>query len=83
MKKLLAALVIAILLVPAVGAKDNADTSKAGNSPTAVDTTKITWHSYDEGLVLARETDRPIMINFTTKWCGYCKKMQRTTFKDP
>ncbi len=23
------------------------------------------------------------MVNFITDWCGYCKKMDRTTWKDP
>ncbi|HHI01970.1 MAG TPA: thioredoxin family protein, partial [candidate division Zixibacteria bacterium] len=23
-----------------------------------------------------------ILVNFTTSWCGFCKKMNRTTFKE-
>lgn len=73
-------LVLALALMASAGEKAGSkDKAKQG---TFVDTNAIIWHRYDEGLKLAKETDRPIMINFTTSWCGYCKKMNRTTFKD-
>jgi thioredoxin-related protein len=48
-----------------------------------VDTTKITWMPYDEGIALARENGKKILVNFTTTWCGYCKKMNREVFSSP
>ncbi len=49
----------------------------------AVDTTEIRWVRYDEGVERAENEEKPILVNFTTSWCGYCKKMNRTTFKEP
>ncbi len=43
----------------------------------------ITWYDYDSGLVKAKTEDKHIFINFTTSWCGYCKKMNKSTFVDP
>lgn len=45
--------------------------------------TTIEWMSYDDGLVKAKKTDRQIMVDFTTSWCGWCKKMEREAFSDP
>ena len=44
---------------------------------------KITWISYDEGLVKAKKEDKHVFIDFTTPWCGWCKKMEKETFSRP
>ena len=43
---------------------------------------EITWRSYEDGLALAKKQDKHVLVNFTTSWCGYCKKMDKTTFAD-
>ncbi|MEZ5357949.1 MAG: thioredoxin fold domain-containing protein [Candidatus Zixiibacteriota bacterium] len=42
----------------------------------------ITWIRYDEGMDLAAKKGKKVFLEFTTKWCGWCKKMHATTFKD-
>lgn len=46
---------------------------------------EIRWMTWDE-MVAQREKDevkKKVFIDFTTGWCGWCKKMDATTFMDP
>lgn len=42
----------------------------------------IKWQKYDEAIRKAKELKHHVLVNFTTKWCGYCKKMDRETYRD-
>ncbi len=57
----------------------------AGEKKPVVQTApaKITWLDYDDGLAKAKSENKPIMVDFTATWCGWCKKMDATTFADP
>lgn len=44
--------------------------------------TEINWVNYEDGLALAQELEMLVLIDFSTAWCGYCKKMDRETFKN-
>ncbi len=39
--------------------------------------------SFDAALAEAKRTDRHLMIDFFTTWCGPCKKLDQVTWKDP
>lgn len=43
----------------------------------------IKWYSYDEGMSLGKSQHKKIFINFFADWCGYCVKMDKSTFVDP
>ncbi len=43
---------------------------------------EFAWYRYDQGLKKAQAEKKNIMVNFYTKWCGYCKKMDKYTFGD-
>jgi thioredoxin-related protein len=45
-------------------------------------TTGINWVKYDVALEQAKKHKKHIMIDFTTSWCGWCKKMAATTYQD-
>jgi thiol:disulfide interchange protein len=45
--------------------------------------TRVVWSDYGPGLEKAIAEEKPVLVSFYTDWCGYCKKMDRSTFRDP
>ena len=43
----------------------------------------LTWTKYDDGLKTAAKAKKPIIVDFYTDWCGFCKKMDKMTYSDP
>ena len=44
---------------------------------------EIKWYSIEEAVQLASEEARVLVIDVYTVWCGWCKRMDATTFSDP
>lgn len=44
---------------------------------------EIKWISFTEAVELNKKQPKKIMIDVYTEWCGWCKTMDRTTFKNP
>ena len=44
---------------------------------------EITWYGWDEAIEMANQTPKKIFVDLYTDWCGWCKRMDATTFKDP
>lgn len=40
------------------------------------------WMAFDEGLALAAKSKKPLIIDFYTDWCHWCKVMDEKTFND-
>jgi thioredoxin-related protein len=38
------------------------------------------WRSWNEGLKEAAQSQRPIVVDVYTDWCGWCKRMDRDVF---
>ena len=45
--------------------------------------TKVKWYSFEEAVELNKKEQRKIFIDVYTDWCGWCKKMDVTTFTNP
>jgi len=78
-------LALGMFSVSSCGSKETG-TEEASSPKTAssaeLTSAKLTWHSFDEGLRVASETDKPVYLFIDAKWCSWCKKMRRETFTD-
>lgn len=43
---------------------------------------KIHWLSFEEAFALHQVTPKKWVVDVSTVWCGWCKKMDKTTFSD-
>lgn len=43
----------------------------------------IKWYTIEEVQQLSKKNPRKVFIDMYTDWCGWCKKMDATTFQDP
>ncbi|MBI5916063.1 MAG: DUF255 domain-containing protein [Bacteroidetes bacterium] len=44
---------------------------------------QITWMTWDEAMKANEKAPKKIFIDFYTDWCGWCKKMDQSTFTEP
>jgi len=59
---------------------------QAKTASTAIPETalnEVQWYSWEEAQVKMQTEPRKIFIDMYTSWCGWCKKMDASTFKDP
>lgn len=45
--------------------------------------TEITWYDFEAAINQNAEKKKFIFIDIYTSWCGWCTKMDQTTFKEP
>lgn len=80
MRRSAIAIMVGLLIICVVSVAF-AQTAKKGQAEES--DSGLKWHKYDKALELGKEQNKHVLVYFTTSWCGYCKKMKRTTFKDP
>ncbi len=45
--------------------------------------TKVKWYTWEEAVAANEKEKRKVFVDIYTDWCGWCKRMDRTTFNDP
>ncbi len=43
----------------------------------------VWYNSYEKGLRLAEEQNKPVMLYFWATWCKFCRKLESEVFPDP
>ncbi|MBP7184277.1 MAG: DUF255 domain-containing protein [Saprospiraceae bacterium] len=43
----------------------------------------VNWITWDEAVALQKVKPKKVMVDIYTKWCGWCKKMDSSTFLQP
>lgn len=44
---------------------------------------QIQWMTWEQAIFASENNPKKIFIDVYTEWCGWCKKMDKTTFADP
>ena len=59
-------------------------TTMAATDPAVeVQSNEIKWYTWEEAVALNEESPKKIFVDVYTSWCGWCKRMDATTFSDP
>ncbi len=43
----------------------------------------VNWMSLEEAMEKVKDQPKPLLIDFYTDWCGWCKTMMKTTYANP
>ena len=70
MKRLMLAALL-LLAIPGV---------RTGQASSAAE---VRWRAWDVGLREAGKTQRPVLVDVYTDWCGWCKRMDRDVYSRP
>ena len=89
MKRSVAAVVVSLFVVPLLaGSLWSAPLFGQGAAVgryvrAAAKRPAIAWHSYSEGLQLARRQHKVALVDVMATWCGWCKKLDTNVYTDP
>lgn len=84
MKKIVypAAAILALLITTAFVMNMPSEKIKSVDNQSIMIDDEINWLSWDEMITAQKKEKRKVIIDVYTDWCGWCKHMDKTTFKD-
>ncbi|MAT55830.1 MAG: thioredoxin [Saprospirales bacterium] len=74
--KLVAASLVGIVSILALSFTGRTNAEKANS------TAGIRWYTWEEAIEMSKVQKRKIMVDVYTQWCGWCKRMDQTTFQN-
>lgn len=79
----LTSMVLGAMLTFAVGAGAGETDSKASGKSTEKEAqAQPKWREFGAGMEEAGAQEKPVVVGVYTSWCGWCKRMDKTTFAD-
>lgn len=51
-------------------------------APKSIEAQQIKWMTWEEAIKANEQQPKKLFVDVYTKWCGWCKKMDKTTFRD-
>jgi thioredoxin-related protein len=76
-------LLFVALFALSAGSMENKKTKQKQLPQKETNRKEIEWLAYDIGLAKAKTEEKHVFIDFTTKWCGWCQKMDNDVFSIP
>lgn len=70
-----------LLAIVAIACMNGSSAQETTPTPPADAT--IQWLTWDEAMLKMKAEPKKIFIDLYTDWCGWCKRMDATTFTDP
>ncbi|MBK8564236.1 MAG: DUF255 domain-containing protein [Saprospiraceae bacterium] len=83
MKKMLFAALAIVTIGLVYAFVPNSNETATTSSKTEITEGAINWMTWDEAIKANEKAPKKIFIDFYTNWCGWCKRMDATTFADP
>ena len=65
----------ALILMAAVVCSFSTPPPNAGES-------SVHWYTWEEAIIASEKNPKKIIIDVYTDWCGWCKRMDKTTFSE-